>query len=265
MSKFLEIGKGSPVMSVALPMYNSKDVSFLAFESLCNQKNVTHEWELIIYEEQHDNMTDWSNISKYIDRLKAVNCTRIVYYTQEDKVNLIDKWIKIASLTHESSVSFLLQAADCYSYSYRIANTYEAINVCDYDWYDNYKGLFYSFLTDKVILYSQRSKTNLSMALKTDLMRKVKTCNLVKGIDGYIYNSVMQNKKGIFTHYYDDILHIDGIDTHGLNNISIKRQSYFENTKPPFEKTTIKLNDTLLPKLIKLEINEITKRLRDTV
>ena len=112
MSKLLEIGKGSPVMSVALPMYNSKHVSFLAFESLCNQKAVVHEWELIIYEEQHDNMTDWSNISKYIDRLKAVNCIKIVYYTQEKKASLIDKWIKIAQLSSDSSESFLLQACD---------------------------------------------------------------------------------------------------------------------------------------------------------
>lgn len=43
-------------LTVAMPLYNSKYIAWLAMESLCRQKNVTFDWELIVSEEQNDEM-----------------------------------------------------------------------------------------------------------------------------------------------------------------------------------------------------------------
>ena len=40
-------------LTVALPVYNSKKIAWMAIESLCSQINVDFNWELIVYEEIH--------------------------------------------------------------------------------------------------------------------------------------------------------------------------------------------------------------------
>lgn len=244
-----------PVMTVALPMRNSKDISFLAFESLLNQQEVHFDWELIVYEEDHDNMTPPHIIRKYEKLFKDTRCVRFVYLTCEKQPKLIDKWIEIANNASESSVSYVLQAADCYSYSLRLANTYEVINNCDFSWYDNYKGHFYSFETKQLIEYTANMKTNLSMALRTDVMRQIPTKEIYKGIDGYIYTLAKMRTKGLFFEYHDENLYMDGLDTQGHNNISIKRQSFFEDVRLPFQKTHVKLKELTMPNKIKQRIN----------
>ena len=251
--------KGKPELTVALPMRNSKDISFLAFESLCNQKNVEFEWELIVYEEQHDNITSLDDIKAYADRLKDVGCVRCVYITCDNQPLLIDKWITIANAASESRVSYLLQAADCYSYSYRLANTYEVINECGYSWYDNYNGFFYSFESNSLIRYAYNMTTNLSMGIKTDIMRRLPSKEIYKGIDGYIYNWANRNSDGIFLDYSDSNLYFDGLDTHGHNNISVNRQSFFDNIRIPFVETDYKLKDLSIPQHIKKQINELQR------
>jgi len=244
-------------MTVALPMRNSKDISFLAFESLLNQKAVHFDWELIVYEEEHENMTPRNIIRQYEKRFKNTRCVRFKYITGDGEPLLIDKWIEIANNASDTSVSYLLQAADCYSYSLRLANTYEVINNCDFSWYDNYRGYFYSFLNKKIIEYTTKMSTNLSMALRTDVMRRIKTKEIHKGIDNYIYNQSKLLTKGLFFEYRDDELYTDGIDTHGYNNISTKRQSFFDDVRMPFSETEKTLKDLNSPKEIKERINDL--------
>lgn len=38
-------------LTVALPVYNSKSIAWLAMESLCNQKGIDFDWEIVIAEE----------------------------------------------------------------------------------------------------------------------------------------------------------------------------------------------------------------------
>lgn len=239
---------GEPELTVALPMRNSKDISFLAFESLLNQRSINFDWELIVYEEQHDNMTDPDVIREYAEKMKSVGCTRFVWITQADQPLLIDKWIEIANISSDSSKSFVLQAADCYSYSFRLANTHQTINVSEFKWFDNYNGLFYSINSKRIVQYGYNMLTNLSMALDTNLMRKVKSKKIYKGIDGYIYHQAKLKCRTPFYEYSDPTLHMDGLDTHGHNNISVNRESFFNNIRIPFKETDVTLDNTLLPK-----------------
>ena len=218
-------------LTVALPIYNSKKIAWLALEGLSNQINITFDWELIVYEEKHDNSIFLDIIDEYIDRLKNLNCKRVLFITRNDKVNLISKWMTMGLESSPSSKVYMLHAADCYSPKERLKITYEKIVKENYDWYDQRKGYFYSFLSDKIFLYNYEGLTNLNMGLNIKYIKTLPYSDINKGIDGYIFNHIKKTKRSKVKKYTDQNLYSDSIDTHGLNNISLHRETYF-STKP---------------------------------
>ncbi len=54
--------------TVALPVWNSKDIAWLCMESLCNQI-VDFKWELLVFEEKHDRQLGRSFFEGYQSRL----------------------------------------------------------------------------------------------------------------------------------------------------------------------------------------------------
>jgi hypothetical protein len=218
-------------LTVALPIYNSKKIAWLALESLSNQINITFDWELIVYEENHENSIFSDIIDEYIDRFKKLNCKRVLFITRDDKVNLISKWMTMGLESSPSSKVYMLHAADCYSPKERLKITYEKIVKENYDWYDQRKGYFYSFLSDKIFLYNYEGLTNLNMGLNIEYIKTLPYSDINKGIDGYIFNHIKKSKKIKVKKYTDQNLYSDSIDTHGLNNISLSRETYF-STKP---------------------------------
>ena len=233
-------------LTVALPVYNSKNIAWIAIESLCEQINIDFNWELIVYEENHTQSVFPHILQDYEDLLIKVGCKRIVFITNNEKVSLVEKWIEIGKNVSDSSKCFLLQAADCYSPKTRLKISYEKIVNEDYDWYDQTKGYFYSFISDRVILYDYKGLTNLNMSLKTEYIKTLPFSPLKKGIDGYIYNhSIISCKQASrnFRRYFDDELYNDSIDTHGHNNISHARESYFDTKPNIFSKTNLSVDD----------------------
>jgi hypothetical protein len=224
----------NPSLTVALPVYNGKSIAWMSLESLCEQIDVDFNWELIIYEEKHEQSVFPNLIYEYKERLKSVGCSRILFITNNNKVSLVEKWIEIGKNVSENSECFLLQAADCYSPKTRLKISYDKIIKENYDWYDQTKGYFYSFISNRVILYDYKGLTNLNMSLKTEYIKTLPFSPLKKGIDGYIYNwsalSCKNNGKQ-FQRFFDDELYEDSVDTHGHNNISMAREDYFD-TKP---------------------------------
>lgn len=235
-----------PILTVALPVYNGKKIAWIALESLCEQIDINFNWELIIYEEIHQNSVFPKLLDNYIDRLKLVGCSRILFITNNEKVTLIEKWIEIGKNVSESSKCFMLHAADCYSPKKRLKVSCEKIVDEDYDWYDQTKGYFYSFISDRVVLYDYKGLTNLNMSLKTEYIKSLPFSNLKSGIDGYIYNhSIVLCKKSNrnFRRYFDDEVYVDSIDTHGHNNISHSRESFFDTKPNIFSQTNLKISD----------------------
>ena len=236
----------TPELTVALPVYNSKKIAWISIESLCEQINIDFNWELIVYEEKHEQSVFPELFDLYVEKLKLVNCSRIVYITNNEKVSLVEKWIEIGKNVSDSSKCFLLQAADCYSPKTRLKISYEKIVNEDYDWYDQTKGYFYSFISDRVILYDYKGFTNLNMSLKTEYIKTLPFSPLKKGIDGYIYNySIISCKQSSrnFRRYFDDELYNDSVDTHGHNNISHARESYFDTKPNIFSQTNLSVNE----------------------
>ena len=252
-------------LTVALPVYNSKKIAWMAIESLCNQINVDFNWELIVYEEIHSESVFPNLIYDYLELLKLNKCCKIVFITGKEKVLLVDKWISIANNTSHTSNAFLLQAADCYSPKKRLKISYDKIVKENYDWYDQTKGYFYSFISNRIVLYNYRGLTNLNMCLKTDHIKKLPKSTIKKGIDGYIYNNCLKISKIMrreFKHYYDDNLYNDSIDTHGLNNISVNREEYFTTKPNIFKLTNLKLydlgvEDKITNNLLNININKV--------
>lgn len=233
------------VLTVALPVYNSYEICWLSLESLCEQKNIDFDWELIIYEEIHDKSVFPNIIEHYYDRLKKVRCARIFFITNTIKVGLVDKWITIGKNSSDTSKVFLLQAADCFSPKNRLKISYDKIVNENFDWYDQIKGYFYSFISDRIFLYDIKSLTNLNMSLKIDYIKSLPYSELKKGIDGYIHKHVediCHKEKREFKHFFDDNLYDDSLDTQGYNNISLSREGYFILKPNIFKKTNMSLD-----------------------
>lgn len=237
-------------LTVSLPLYSANRIAWLALESLCNQRNLGFEWELIICEE--DNEFKIPYLEEYRDRLKKAGCAEIKYISLKEKVLLAKKWQIMGKVANKNSKAFLLQAGDCYSSRDRLALTYNRIMVNDYDWCDYAKGYFYSFISKKLVLYNVIAKTNLDMGFKTKYARNIPDTTLERGIDGFLLGCCQAQKKQQLKVFNVTDLYRDRLDTHGLNNISKQRDTYF-SSKPNIFTPSIRFIDSmeLPPKVIR--------------
>ena len=242
-------------LTVALPCYNGKRIGWLCLESLCNQQQVSFDWELVICEEKHEGMLGAEFFESYIERLASVRCVRVVYIALTEWVNLPKKWQLIGQNADENSKVFVLQAIDCYTPSLRLFYAYEWVARKHFDWMDFAMGYFYSFEHRKLILYSARALTNLHMAFATKYARNIPDTDKNKGIDGFLYKHIKSNVRVMKAKCLNVLLE-DGLDTDGHNNISVNRINHYDKPAYPFQPTLFKLNDLPLPDNIKDRINE---------
>lgn len=245
-------------LSVALPVYNSKKIAWLCLEGLINQINIDFDWELIIYEEMHTESVFPKLLEIYDSKLKDLRCKKILFITNMDKVGLVEKWITIGKNISETSSVFVLQAADCYSPKTRLKTSYDKIKKENFDWYDQTKGYFYSFISKKIYLYDVISLTNLNMSLSSRFVINLPYSNINKGIDRHIYNHCLtqctkENKT--IKRFYDNELYSDSLDTHGYNNISVDRETIFKTNKNIFKDSNLSINQLEIPVGIQNKIN----------
>jgi hypothetical protein len=232
-------------------------IGWLALESLCNQVEVNFNWELIVCEELHDGMLGVEFFEHYVERLKQVGCVRVTYIELPDWISLASKWQLIGQQADLNSEAFILQAADCYTPSKRLAMTHKWINARRYDWLDFTQGYFYSFKFNRLIQYQANSKTNLHMAFKTAYARNIPGTDKLKGIDGFLYDHCKSITGSIKVKQIEE-LQEDSIDTDGHNNISVKRINFYKFVRFPFVRTSTTLEQTSLPSYIVKRIKEMT-------
>lgn len=217
-------------LTVGLPMFNSKHIAWLAFESLCNQKNINFDWEIVIEEEQNELMFGEKNVNEYAERLYKTGCKQIVYKALSNWIPLARKWRNLGWAAAPTSQYFLIQATDNYSQPYRLKETYDMFSKADMDWVTSTKGLFYIIKTEEIIVIDEPHNkvlsgySGLSMATKTEYMRRLPISDKERNIDGWLVRTVSDLKEGgsnfgiIETNTWDMTLY-----THGLNNISLQR------------------------------------------
>lgn len=231
----LNIKDSSPVITVALPAYNSKGIIWLAIESLIRQEKVTFDWELIIIEEKKNGNT-FKDYEQYVERLEDAGCTRFVHIGLDEWLPLPQKWKRAAELASETSVGYILHAADCYSQPNRLQETYKFIVENGFDWFDYRQGIFYNILTKEHIVYHDKFNkylTGLNMATRTRHVRNLPLNSRKKGIDGWMYRVIKPRKvKKLFNNS-----NLNGCDTDGFNNISKKRRLFYRDPEnAPFKK-----------------------------
>ena len=227
--------------TVALPCYHANKIAWLALESLCRQKNVDFEWELIVCEEEHEEMVgDWFLI-EYVERLMAAGCKRIIYVHLDRWVLLAKKWQIIGKHISDTSKAFMLQAADCYSGASRLRMSYDKVVGEGVDWYDFKKGYFYSFISNRVILYDYDGQTNLCMCMGSEFARNIPNTTLERGIDYFLLKHCKAKKNDLVI-VHDNTLIKDSLDTHGMNNISVQREQFFDSKPHIFHHVKKKLS-----------------------
>lgn len=230
-------------LTVALPIWNSPKIAWIAFEGLCQQKDIDFAWELIVMEEQI-NQFGSEKAYEYADRLSKVGCKKFVYHALDYQIPLPQKWKAMAAMMSDTSKGFLLQAADCFSEPLRLNRTLSALNE-GYEWIHNRRGYYYNIQKDRVIEFDQKTfgdgcRTGLNMAIAAKNLKNLPDSYLSFGIDNWLYKATAPKK----------VLWIEGemlggVDTDGLNNISKKRKLHFQHPKPPFKSSNKKIEDII--------------------
>ena len=236
-------------ITVAMPVYNARDIIWLALESLCNQVT-EYKWELIVAEEKHDKMIEDDILSRYEKRLRDAGCQSIKYLEYENWIPLSIKWKHIGEHSDINSKVFMLHASDCYSSKDRIQEAGDSIIMEGFDWIDYSKGFFYNLMTDQMIQYSASARTNLDMSFKTEYARTIPYVMVKKGVDNFLITHCIRKNLNFKKKQIND-LKMDSIDTDGMNNISIKRLDFYNNTRYPFVETDVTLDDLDLPEMVK--------------
>ena len=250
-------------LTVGLPTYNS-NIVWLAMESLCRQQT-TVIWELIICEEEHN-----GNKKEYYDnykkRLEKVGCVEIKYIPIKDlpenvdKIALSQKWRIIAKESSKSSIGLILQASDCYSEPKRLQTAYQKL-CSGFDWIHSRFGIFYHLYDNKNILFDMKSgeyETGLNMSMAMDIARNLPDEDKFSSVDFWLYQFASSFKKNFRTYLDISDNWMNGLDTDGGNNITIRRQKYYMATVPPFTITNI-LMDSCVPDDIAIRIHKYNK------
>lgn len=253
-----------PKISVALPAYNAKYIIWLALESLIRQDISVH-WELIICEENSESI----NIVKgYVNRLRKNKCSKITYVNIDpikmgqysNKFLLLEKWIYMSYLAITDI--FVLMACDTYGHCDRLKYHYEHFKNKDCIVSTQPIGVFYNILNKKIFIFDGLEKDklkgdkrlHLNIAFRTNDIRQIKITKIEKSIDSYIFNEIKKlynfnANKNIY--YYNGDKWKYGLDTDGMNNISLERSKFYDVDE--------KVINNILELLKKLDTNKLNK------
>lgn len=250
-------------LSVALPVYKSEKICWLAMESLCRQQRVDFTWELLVCEEQGEGSLGEKYFQSFADRLEEVGCRRILYLSLDEWYPLSAKWYFLSKEASETSIGFLLQAADCYSQPLRLIETYNLFLYEKADWVQSRKGFFYDIPTDNWAVFDRDANLfyhpcGLNMAISAKLLPRLYMEMRVKSsVDSWLYQ-VTKPEKVLFN---ESNSWIDGFDSNGYNNISWSRASKLINLEPPFISAKGYKGETIPKEIMErlLKLNEDNK------
>lgn len=226
------------LMTVAIPLKNMSKIVQIALESLVNQTDVKHLWELLVWDDQMDS---FNIINQYVG--KFPNCVQIVYKNCPPKTLLIDKWIEMAQMASKSSYIFVLQAGDDYSPPQRLSIHYQHFSKNKDCWASGQKLCPFINLQQDLILYDAslldpKYKLNhINMAYHIKDIKSLPSINRNSRIDSHLYRTIKKKYPNLDILWADDIkedIWKYSFDTHGYNQISKSRDRFWINIKPPY-------------------------------
>jgi len=236
--------------SVAMPLWRSRDIVWLPLDGLKNQKNAPP-WELIVCEEEHDERTGPERLKQREKTLRRAGCVRCVYLDMGPEWTPPGlKWHYMGLEALMESEVFIIHDADWYSWPERIVESLEAVRG-GVDWYDLSRGLFYDIPTGRVMEYMndrKPEKTNLMIAVRTDLVRNIPYNDRTRLLNTYLYQVVkdtVEKSRKLVKRSDPELKPF--IDTCGRNRISTGREANFGNPSFPYRRTELNLEELGIP------------------
>ena len=237
------------MITVALPIWNNKDILWLPLEGLSRQAPCEF-WELIVSECPGDNK-GLEILTSYKQRLKDAGCTKISYILNAERLPLGMKWRQMAK--RAIGDIFLLQASDEYPHPRRLAVSRAKIG--DATWYDCRFSYTYSLNTRTLIFFDKNTHdkwhTGYDMAIRTEKVWNLPPNTQRRGVDFWLFERCGQSvvrDQGIYA----------GVATNGANSISMSRERHFSKPYAPFQSTTKTIDDLGLPAEIVARLKETT-------
>ena len=244
-------------LSVALPVWKSNSIAWLAMESLCRQDVPPCDWELLVCEEPHDEVCGTSFFESYASRLFEKGCRRLLYLSLETWAPLSEKWHLMGAAVSAASRAFLLQAADDYSFRERLCKTHRRVVEEEHDWYDVARAPFCDVASMALATYDRGgdvSRTHLGIAFASKHARTIPRVVLRKNVDGMLFDHCRREAGESFRRF-TDFSDYAWVFTSGYNTISLKRAEKIEKGLAPYKPGPASLEAIGLP-------TDIIERLR---
>lgn len=229
-------------LTCAMPLYRSRNIAWLALESLCRQEQVNFEWELVIAQEKGSDSLTEDEIRSYEPRLAAVGCKVPIKYIELDRrVALSHKWKIIGE--HSDSKYFLLTAGDDYSNPLRLRETRDLFEETGADWVATRYAAFYNLATQAfaILDYKRwpRHKCGVQKALRTEVIKNLPPqSSQRKSVDGWLWdrNREFLGEVDPITAWNDSDSWKKDLYTDSANKISISRRQKYrpERIQVPF-------------------------------
>lgn len=232
--------------TVALPVYNNRDICWLALEGLCRQKD-PGDWELIICEENNGGHCGVEFFDGYKERLFDAGCTRVIYIpVKSGRFYLSEKWLYMAKLA--KGEVFLLQGSDDYPDARRVQLAKQAVAE-GYDWFSYNR--FYCYLKGHGVYeyhdWDNHLHTGIDKGTRTEYLLKTKPRQLRSGVDSWLLHSVHRIVKDIRVKQIT--VDYTGVSTTGFNTITRQREFPIYAKMYPYGSTEKKLQDILPPEV----------------
>jgi hypothetical protein len=240
--------------TVALPLWKMKDIAWLCIESLCRMHKPVDGWELIIFEEDHEEKLGEDFFYSYEQRLSAAGCEMIKYFDSWHKYPLSQKWVMIASQAELTSEYFCLCAGDNYYSPYMLQEAEEHIKEAD--WCVTTQGYFYDINLDIICRYDYCAPIGLQMVAKTDLVKRFPLEEVNKGVDMWFSRQIGTDVMVTMSPHWNKIL-----CTNGMNLISVERKDFFTDPLPPYYETDVTLEE-IVPRDIATKLKNLKQCLK---
>ena len=258
-----------PKMTVGLPLYRGADIAWLALDGLCRQARPDVPWELIVSEEVDAEPLGVDELAEWAPHLQRVGCSRVAYDPVDAWIPLSLKWRRIGATAHLESTIFLLQGGDDAPDPERLVQAHRAFSeVPELDWLHYPRGYFYDIGVGTLGVFDQSNdpayakngvRTLLSMATRTEWMRRLPDETVRQGVDGWILHSI-QRLKGdapLALACASPDLGQSALYTDGANTLSQHRAGMILGSQGPFHPVVNLTLEDIVPVNVAVELRDM--------
>jgi len=233
-------------VSVLMPLYKTKYISWLAFESLIRQKDIDFEWELIVIEENTEEFTGKNKVESYKNKLSEVGCVKLTYIPLNKWISLSTKYFLLSAICDINSLLWTIAVGDYYSAPNRLKICYDSFIEHGWDFYRTKRLIYYNIHSGKLAERRISDRGSCCKAVRINIAKQVYYPeDRVRGLDGHFYRQCKIVKPDLVEFVEPNDYWRFGLNTHGFNNLSTNRGAKIDNLTNMFESSNLCLKDVL--------------------